>query len=405
MHTRQSIIEIFSSFVQFEADRFSSWATDAKLRRSMQRCVNLSPQIDSLQTNSDHFWAVYWYKIWLSQAASVQPTSIAKGHLSAYLQEPCYWEAKKTTASFSSNQYTLSDCFQIAISQIDRVLKNYDVNQGFVLKKYATVIFSSAIRETLRQRHEVDICTPWGLLRKISQKRLIESLQTAGLSSTIIDTYVLAWNCFKTLYIPKQATVTRQLTRPNNQTWEAIAELYNSQTQQPQNPDTLERWLLNSAVAVRNYLYPPLTSINNSSSGQDSVEWIDNIPANEQDSLISEIIAQEEEESRLDQQAEINQVLMSAIDQLEPQAQKIIQFYYGKGLTQQQIAQELEMKQYTVSRRLTKSRESLLQKLAQWGQEKLHISVNSDLLQNTTIVLEEWLQNYYNPPRLPSSLE
>jgi RNA polymerase sigma factor (sigma-70 family) len=399
MHTRQSIIEIFSSFVQLEEDRFSGWASDARLRRSMQSCVNRTLQADNREKISETFWALYWYKVWQSQA-----TSLAKGHLSAYLQEPCYWEAKKTAASFSSNQYSLSDCFQVAISQIDRVLKGYNANQGFVLKNYATVIFSSVIRETLRQRHEVDICTPWGLLRKISQKRLIESLQAAGLSSQTIDAYVLAWNCFKTLYVPHQATVSRQLTKPDNQTWQAIASFYNSQTPQRQNAATLEKWLLNSATAARNYLYPSLTSINNSVAGQD-VEWVDNIPANEQDSLLSEIIAQEEEENRIYQQAEINQVLVAALDELEPQGQKILQFYYGERLTQQQIAAKLEMKQYTVSRRLTKSRESLLQKLAQWSQEKLHISVNSDLLQNTTTVLEEWLQNHYLPPQFPSSLE
>jgi len=46
--------------------------------------------------------------------------------------------------------------------------------------------------------------------------------------------------------------------------------------------------------------------------------------------------------------------------------------YYKEGLTQQQIALQLQMKQYT-ARRLTKSRETL-QALAQWSQQTLHIS-------------------------------
>jgi len=65
-----------------------------------------------------------------------------------------------------------------------------------------------------------------------------------------------------------------------------------------------------------------------------------------------------------------------------------------RGLTQQQIALQLQMKQYTVSRRLTKSRETL-QALAQWSQQTLHISLSSNVLKNISAVLE-LLQNYYS---------
>jgi len=43
------------------------------------------------------------------------------------------------------------------------------------------VIFTSVIK-VLRQRQEVDVSTDWALLRKISHKRLEESLQHLGLS-------------------------------------------------------------------------------------------------------------------------------------------------------------------------------------------------------------------------------
>lgn len=389
MQPRQSIIEMFSTFVQFQSDRLSGWVTDVRLRRSMETCIKKMPEAE----NSESFWALYWFNIWHSQALS-----IAKEHLTAYLQEPCYWIAKKTAAAFASNQYTISDCFQIAIAQIDKVIKGFNPNHGFILKNYASATFSCVIRETLRQRHEVDICTPWGLLRKISQKRLVESLQTVGLSSETITNYVLAWNCFKTLYVPKQTNSTRQLSRPDNETLEAIASLYNGQSCKQIDSQTLVNWLLNSAKAARNYLYPNLTSINTPTNGQESGELLDYLPSSEQESLLTQIIAQEEEQNRFSQQGEIHNVLVTVIAELEPQAQKLLQLYYGKGLTQQQIAQHLEMKQYTVSRRLTKARDSLLLKLAQWSKDKLHISVTSDVLKHSITVLEEWLQIYYSHP-------
>ncbi|MEA5504785.1 sigma-70 family RNA polymerase sigma factor [Halotia wernerae UHCC 0503] len=386
MQPRQTIIEIFSTFVQFDGDRFSHWATESSLRRSIKSCL-----CHTSRETSEIFWALYWYKFW-----QVSETKfLAKQHLAAYLQEPCYWTSQKTAASFVSTQYKLSDCFQMAIAQVDRVLKGFNPEQGSTLKNYASIIFGSAIRETLRQRHEVDICTDWGLLRKISQKRLQESLQNAGLSSETITTYVLAWNCFKTLYLPTKASNSRQLSSPDHETWEAIAQAYNSQSSQQVNSQTLEKWLLTIAKAARKYLYPTQNSLNVSKGGDDSWELLDNLSSTEHQSLIHELVTQEEEQTRTSQQADINKVLVKAIAQLELQVQQILQLYYNQQLNQDTIAKQLDMKQYTVSRRLTKARETLLRSLANWSQDTLHIAVTSDLLTSMSNVMEEWLHNYY----------
>ncbi len=386
MQPRQTIIEIFSTFVQFDDDRFGRWAIESRLHRSIKSCLCHTPK-----ETSEIFWALYWYKLWQISETEF----LAQQHLAAYLQEPCYWTSQKTAACFVSTQYKLSDCFQIAIAQVDRVLKGFNPDQGSSLKNYAAIIFASAIRETLRQRHEVDICTDWGLLRKISQKRLQESLQNAGLSLETITTYVVAWNCFKTLYVPTKASNSRQLSRPDDQTWEAIAQAYNSQSAQQVNPQTLEKWLLSIAKAARKYLYPTPDSLNVSKGGDDSWELLDNLPGTEQQSLIHQILTQEEEQTRTSQQADINKVLVKAIAQLELQVQQILQLYYAQQLNQDTIAKQLDMKQYTVSRRLTKARETLLRSLANWSQETLHIAVTSNLLTSMSNVMEEWLHNYY----------
>ncbi|MHC5732608.1 MAG: sigma-70 family RNA polymerase sigma factor, partial [Nostoc sp.] len=95
---------------------------------------------------------------------------------------------------------------------------------GFILKNYATALFSSAIRENLRQNREIDICTDWGLLRKITKKFLVESLQNAGLLLKDINDCILAWNCFKSIYIPTQKGTSRQISQPDNEIWEAIVK-------------------------------------------------------------------------------------------------------------------------------------------------------------------------------------
>ncbi len=405
MRPRQSLVEIFSTFLQFDADRFSGWVTDPKLRRSME--INLA-KVQQSET-SESFWVLYWYKIWLSppvsQARNVYTTTLARSHLIAYLQEVCYWAAQKTAEANVHVQYQVSDCFQVAIAQVDKILKGYNPNQGFPLKNYASAIFGGVIRDNLRQRGEVDLCTPWSMLRKLSQTRLVESLQLAGLTTEIIDSYVLAWHCFKTIYVPTKISVTRRLPRPDSATWEAIASLYNTQRrQQPNlpkaavNPETIEKWLLICVKAARDYLYPAVTSINMPATGQEFGELLDMLPGGESESLLTEIIAQEEEQTRNEKKVQIEAVLVAAIQKLEPQVQKILPLYYGQGLTQKQLEQQLEIKQYTISRRLTQARKSLLLALAQWSRDTLHICLSSDLLKDTDAFLEEWLKLYYSRP-------
>ncbi|MEH2407299.1 hypothetical protein [Nostoc sp.] len=76
MQPRQGIVEIFSTFVQFDINQFSGWATDAKLRRSIKVCLE-----SSSSEQLDTFWAIYWYRVWQTESSAV-----AIAHLSAYLQ-------------------------------------------------------------------------------------------------------------------------------------------------------------------------------------------------------------------------------------------------------------------------------------------------------------------------------
>lgn len=397
MRSRQGITELFTTFLQFDADRVIGWAVDAKLRRNI---VNYQARLPSPE-NSESFWVTYWYKLWQTQTES-----LASGHLSAYLQEVCYWSANKTVSNFSSAQYTLSDCFQMIATCTGKVLKGFKPDMGFSLKNYASAIFSSELKEMLRQQNEVDICTNWRLLRRLTQKRLVESLQNAGLSGDSLARYVLAWKCYQALYAPKQGTNTRKLAKPSEAVWNAIAKLFNSEryTQLPQpgaesTAETIEKMLVASAKAARAYFYPNMASLNAPTGDSDSGgEFQDILPQLRQESLLTSIIANEELSERKSQQSQISNALIAALSELNEEEHNIIKLYYSQGLTQQQIAQKLELKQYTVSRRLGKCQDTLLRKLATWIQGSLHISLNSQVLDYMGIVLEEWLKAYYTRP-------
>lgn len=402
MRSRQSITELFTTFLQLDSDRVIGWAVDPKLRRNLLNCqASLS-----LPENSENFWVCYWYKVWQKQ-----PEGLAKEHFSAYLQETCYWAVHKTIVNFADTQYTVSDYFQNVICRVEKILKKFKPSMGFNLNHYASAVFSSEVKEMLRSHNEIDICTNWRLLRKLTQKRLVESLQNLGLSPYTIQKYILAWRCYQAIYAPQQPTGTRKLSKPDEVTWGAIAQLYNSerytQILQPGtecSQETIEKWLVACAKAVRDYFYPNFTSLNAPKGDENSGEIQDILPQLQQDSLMTEIMAEEELLDRQSQQSQISNVLTTALRELDAETLKIMELYYSQELTQQQIAKQLEIKQYTVSRRLSKAQNSLLIKLANWSKDYLHISLNSLVLNYISTVLEEWLKAHYGSSRLKMEL-
>jgi predicted DNA-binding protein (UPF0251 family) len=165
----------------------------------------------------------------------------------------------------------------------------------------------------------------------------------------------------------------------------------------------MEAWLLTCAKAVRMFLYPAKISIYTPIPGQETGELLDYLPGTLQESLLAEAIANEDLEVRETQSTQISQILTAALTQLDTEAQTLLQLYYQQGLTQQQIAQHLGIKQYTVSRQLQRLRKTLLLALAQWSQQTLHIPLTSVVLDNMSTALEEWLNVHYFPSTIAAT--
>lgn len=395
MRPRQELTELFSTFLQFEADHYDRWVIDARLRRQMQRLEQMAEA-----STSEKFWALYWHKRWQESANATESQSYrADLHLAAYLQEPCYWAAQQTVRRFTDLQYRLPDCFQIAIADVNSVLKGFNPDRGASLKTYAGMAFNSLLRDALRQRQVVDLSTDWSLLRRVSKKRLLEVLDHAGLSERTMAEYQLAWLCFKSLYVP--AAPNEKLPKPDSAFWEAIAQLYNAErhtqlltSSSVQNGTTLEHWLTQMAHWLRSYLYPAIGSLNTPKFGEDTAEVQDSLADPVSDSLLNELVAEEEAEARTQQQTQLTQTLTEALTKLDTQSQEILRLYYQQGMTQQQIMKEMAMSQASVSRRLSKARETLLTAVVHWGQA-LNIMPTPALIKDMSTALDEWLNARY----------
>jgi RNA polymerase sigma factor (sigma-70 family) len=409
MKPRQNLLEQFSMFLQFADGHAAGWATDARLRRSMQQSAKT---LDG--TSSEHYWVVYWHKRWRQAMQTAEPkdspaqaAAISLGHLVALLQETGYWAAHKAALRLEGVQMGLADCFQVAIAGVPKILKAFDAEQSPSLKTYAAAAFSNTIRDELRQRREVDRCSDWGLLLKLSRKQFTEALQHAGFGEADVQRYLLAWACFndglslQKIQRPQPgAGKLRQLSAPDAATWGAIAQAYNQQRSALAAPGsevsaaTLERWLIASAQRARAYLYPPVGSLNWVAPGQDSGELQDSLPDAEQATPWQSLIAEEDRSERQSQQQQLSETLNAAFAQLDPDLQHLLRLYYQQRLTQQQIAKQAGIPQYSVSRQLSRARGHLLLALTQWSQATLHISLTSDVITYISATLEEWLHHH-----------
>lgn len=399
MLPRTGIKEMFSTFIELDKDRFSRWSINSKLYQSMENCLDSSPEL----SREEDFWALYWYKHWQyskqEQSDRNQFNRLPQMHMQAYFQEPCYVVSQKIVTFLKDSQYSLADFFQMANGEVELILRNFNPQKSSNLKAYFKMAVKSRLRDILRQRKEVDICTNWALLRKVSKKLLMEALDNAGLSTQQTLQYSLAWTCFKQLYVPTRLGGTASLSRPNAKLWQEIANLYNNSRHQltQQTPfstaEIIERCLDETIIHLRAYLFPSVKSLNTFNADDDASSALD-LADPSSGSLIADIITVEDLQKRQNQISQMLGVLSTAFQAMDIKSQEILKLYYQQELTQQEIMQHLQMSQPTVSRKLVKARESLLGALVKWSQD-LNISVNPNQVKDMSFALEEWLRNQF----------
>jgi RNA polymerase sigma factor (sigma-70 family) len=401
---RQSILEMFSSFIQFNDTRSGTWITDPRLRRSMQKCLAESAGDEALEG----FWVIYWHRRWAQTAAP-----LAKGHLYAYLQEPAYWAAEQILRKMIGTEQ-LTDCFQIANTGMTVVLKRFDSGKGFKFKSFAGVVFLNLLREELRKKNEAAGCTTWGLLRKVTKTKLRESLERENLSAVQVKQFLLAWKCFRELYVPSQVGRTDRLPEPDAELWEKIPALYNQEriaagvVGEAATGKGVQQWMLKIEAIVRRYLSPRVDSLDPFPGGEDgSTIDVPDAELNPLDRQIALEMAQEYQDL-LTQQDEI---LATALNQLDAEMQEIVQLYYGHKLKQQAIAKQMGILQPKVARRLEKARGLLLAALLDWrrklreSQGEVNKDLTPDQVKDASLALEGWLENRYPPNNLNAALQ
>lgn len=386
---RITVTKMFSTFIKLEAGRFDDWITDPRLHRNMQSYLEVHPE----NQDTENFWVLYWYGTLRKQTAQ-----LAERHLLAYLQEPSYWAVEYVTKRHTSVQFQPGDYFLIAITQFKKVLEDFEPKKGFKLKSFAQKFFLNILRDELRRRKEADLCTKWGFLRKVGQKRFVEALQNGGLSLAEINQYVLVRRCFRELYVATQPGGTAQLPEPDFTLWEEVANLYNKERLNlatpgsPCTPQLIEQWLVKAEKLARNYLYPPPPK-SLTPPEDDGIGGFD-LPDS---SLPNKSENEEDEWQHQEQLARMHSILAETLSNLDPEWKLVLRLYYCENLTLQQIAANLSKNYNWVQRRVTKAKKRLLEALVEWGQAiaesrgEVNIPLDSDQVKHKGAVLEEWL--------------
>ncbi len=386
MRPRDRLIDQFSTFALLDDDRFRRWSSEPKLERSMQQQITNASQ----PTTDDRVWAMCWYR-------QLEKHSLAQSHLTAYLQEVCYWMAIDMTRKLQSPQYTLADYFQIANSEIPRVFKSFNLDRNTNFKSYAKLVLSSALKDLLRRRHAAGGCSDWSLLRKVSKKIVDEVLLQQGIVGLQAERYRFAWFCFTTVYIPADRN-SQALPPPDPSVWSQIAELYNTKRQHqlvsPGEVLTIEQMELQMtelAKWMRAYLYPPIDSLNRRKLEPGTGEIQDDLTDADGESLLDLAIEREEVDRRSSQQSELEAILTQSLTSLTSEHLEVLKLFYRDGLSQQELAVHFQTSQSTISRRIRTAEAQLLAALLVWIESKLNKLPDPNELKDISVNLRSWL--------------
>jgi hypothetical protein len=114
MKKRETLLDKFCCFLVLQQNR-TQWNCDRRLRRSMETYLQIDPSIES-----EEYWTVLFQQQYQNDS---QKNNLFRGHLYAYLQEPCYWAAAEIYQKYQARlNYQIEDYFNEGILDFDAIL-------------------------------------------------------------------------------------------------------------------------------------------------------------------------------------------------------------------------------------------------------------------------------------------
>jgi len=373
---RKHLVEQFSTFLEVDdANDYldNRWQSSPRLRHHIEKAIA-----------TDHnAKEEYWAKHWLTQALENNEDALARGHLAAYLEEVCYWTIIKITPILSVYNLRKVDSFLIAREaavKVEKIFKTYDFQTSGV-KTYAQYRIQGEVLQILRRGREVDKYSWSSLLRNTSKKRLLEVLTKAGFKEPELSRFLLAFDSFKSKYVPTKQKGSQQLQPPTVKQLTEIARFYRQchPKKEPITVEEIQRLLDTCVKLLKETSIKSFTSLDELDLEREELATIDNSG----------------EASDSDELQQIKSVLVNAFMQLEPTERQMLELAMGLKINQEDLAPFFGYKgQYDVSRTIKNKRKELLKTLAEWSANFLGIKLSSQQLGNLDKIVKEWLESY-----------
>ena len=386
---RSNTIDQFSTFLIL-SDTIKNifiWEKDLQLKLNIEKIIN--------QNNPDPETIAYQF---LNKVKSNDQKVLAY-HLTSYLQEACYWSAKKVFIEKQSavNLLTLEECFSSgneAVVQPIKILKNYKIEGGSKITTYAQLRLKTIIGDSIYRHRQWKLSTNWGLLKKVSKsKRKLILQETGGLTGNLLTEYLLLWQCYVDLANSTKKTKYNSISAPNSQQLKLINQQYHLLSEKyltiesKLSEDDCQTRLEFCGEKARIFINPQTTSyeeqLQNSGGSLEKYE----LP----------------EEDNLPESIDINQILKNSFQQLDKNLQTIIYLYLGLNITQQQVVSIMKTtnpnfisQQYQFSRKLNTAKKNLLNYFQkEVSQQKTtnipKISTDKKVLLK---LIQQWLEEY-----------
>ncbi len=384
---RKNLVDQFSTFLFFTGENSHSfiWKTDFFLKQNIDKIVdnqNLSSENIAYSLLSDIL---------------IKVDKIKQNHLASYLQEVCFWSAKISCDRIylTLKSITLEECFLCgnqALSEPEKLLKNYKFNYGNKIITYAQTRLITIIKDAVYRNRNWKLLTDWGFLTKISKINREKFLKIqGGLTGAKLKEYLLAWQCYLDNYQTASKGKNRALSEPNLTQLQLMTHQYNLQIKQINNisitADELKQ-KLKFCTKIARLAVNPITVMyeeNQSSLTEDN-------PSNYLDNL-----------GREKEIKETQQIIVNSFNHQEKVNQAILYLAFSLHLTQGEIINIINQsypnfiqQQYQLSRKINAIKKAIIDEIIKEKkitQDKISAKEIKPIISLLDVCLQEYIED------------
>ncbi len=401
MIINRNIKQKFSTFLNVEEQ-----SRGLRIRIShLQTRFQLAKNINSILESNPDGTAEYFAQTFVKELQKNNQTKLYAEHLSAYLEEPCFWLARgELSQQLEPLKYSKLDCFQEArkvAAQPIIIYEKYNFTDSNP-STWAKLQIKNKVKQTAYSGRELCKYATWSLPKYLSENRLKEALKIKlGIKAKKeIESYVFAVKSYKAIYRSSQPEKNKgKLPEPNQEQWLEIQKYYNFQCSEynKKRKDSGESDRLEEIDNFQLIREKICTCIKVARDYICNFEDVDINSPEQNNSHETEILVfnPEEQEIETEENQQIISICLFEFSKLPPECQKLIQLSYGLDISQTEMTKIFGLKQYQISRKIKRSEQNILKGLVKWSQVNLGISPNEGIIKEQNQPFKEWLRDYF----------